>query len=77
VTRAGSPDGAPIELEPRRTPPRQRRPESGRPAGDWTEPDVPTAPANYSIYRPASTSPNPAETEPRPTRRPESSPVGG
>jgi hypothetical protein len=77
VTRPGSADGAPIELEPRRTPPRQRRPESGRPAGDWTEPDVPTAPANYSIYRPASTSPGPAETEPRPARRPESSPVGG
>jgi hypothetical protein len=77
VTRPGSLDGAPIELEPRRTPPRQRRPESGRPAGDWTDPDVPTAPANYSIYRPASTSSSPAETEPRPSRRPESSPVGG
>jgi hypothetical protein len=78
VTRPGGLDGAPVELEPRRTPPpRQRRPESGRPAGDWTEPDVPTAPSNYSIYRPASTSPSPAETDPRPVRRPESSPVGG
>jgi hypothetical protein len=68
----------PLELEGRRAAPvptPRRRPESGRPAGDWTEPDVPTAPANYSIYRPEGSRVS-TEPEPTPARRPESSPIG-
>ncbi len=42
-----------------------------RPAGEWTDPDVPQGPASYTIYRPGSGS------EPAPARRPESSTVGG
>jgi hypothetical protein len=64
---------APIELEARRDSPTGRRPETRRPAGDWTEPDLPSPPANYAIYRPAS---SPPEPEPSRVRRPESTPVG-
>jgi hypothetical protein len=57
---------------------RPTRPESStarRPAGDWTDPDVPDSPANYAIYRPAA---SPQSTPaPRPASRPESSPVRG
>lgn len=44
-----------------------------RPAGEWTDPDVPDTPSNYSIYRPSTTS---SPVSP-PARRPESSPVRG
>lgn len=78
----------PLDLEPRRSVPIPRRPESSspdapgagepaptrrRPAGDWTEHDVPQQPANYTIYRPAPAGSRP---ETAPVRRPESSPVG-
>jgi hypothetical protein len=68
VTVGGSGSPPPITA-------RTARPEGGRrrPAGDWTDPDVPDAPANYTIYRPA-TSPDPAPT-PQRTSRPESSSV--
>lgn len=63
--------GGVTTAEPRTRPESTRR----RPAGDWTEPDVPDGPANYSIYRPAG---SPAATPTKqPARRPESSPVGG
>jgi len=68
--------GAPRQPEVRR-----------RPAGGWTEPDVPTTPANYTIYRPGSSdrsskptttsAPTASPAQRTPARRPESSPIGG
>jgi hypothetical protein len=73
-TRTGADTPVMAGTEPTREPARAGQ---RRPAGDWTEPDVPEAPANYSIYRPAS-SPAPASTSTpvrRPVRRPESTTV--
>ncbi len=47
-----------------------------RPAGDWTDPDVPDSPSGYSIYRPESSPPADTPTS-RPAHRPESSTVNG
>ena len=71
VTARGA--GPPPELPPGRAATAPATPRR-RPAGDWTEPDLPEAPSQYAIYRPGS---SPAPVSPgAPARRPESTPVG-
>jgi hypothetical protein len=71
---------AQVTSEPAVTSSRPSSSSRHRPAGDWTESDVPDVPSNYSVYRPGankSASTTAPTTEPKPARRPESSRVGG
>jgi hypothetical protein len=76
-TRDGRDAGPPAELPP--GPSAEPRPATAatprrRPAGDWTEPELPEVPSQYAVYRPGS---GPVPVSPgAPVRRPESTPVG-
>lgn len=72
-----APESSPPAIEPESRPETApRRSEIRRPAGDWTEPDVPAPPSNYTIYRPAKSDVPASAPAPAPVRRPESTPVG-